>query len=136
MQDEIEKAVLAGTLTPQAAKALETLPPGAYCLHKSWGFGRIASLNLELNQIVVDFKSKKGHLMQPQYAAESLTPLPDNHILVRKVTETAALKTQAKEDPGGLVRSILKNYEGRATQDQISHALSGEIFNDAEFKRW
>lgn len=136
MQDEIEKAVLAGTLTQQAAKALEDLPPGAYCLHKSWGFGRIASLNLELNQIVVDFKSKKGHVMQSQYAAESLAPLPDNHILVRKVTETAAIKAQAKEDPGGLVRSILRNYEGRANQDQIANALSGEIFNEAEFKRW
>ncbi len=136
MQDEIEKAVTAGKLTPQAAKTLETIPPGAYCLHKSWGFGQVAELDFDLNRIVIDFKTKKGHVMQPQYAAESLTALPEEHILVRKVTRTEEIKRAAKENAGELVRSILRNYGGKATQDQIAQSLSGEIFNEAEFKRW
>jgi len=36
----------------------------------------------------------------------------------------------------GLVRLILASYGGKATQDQIAQALSGGIFNEAEFKRW
>ncbi len=136
MQEEIEKALQAGKLTAEAAAALEQLPQGAYCLHKSWGFGQIALVDLPLNQVVIDFKSKKGHTMQPQYAAESLAPLAANHILVRKVTETAVIKAMAKEDPAALVRLILQSHGGRATQDQIGTALEGEIFNAAEFKKW
>ena len=136
MQAEIEKAVQAGKITPHVASNLEKLPTGAYCLHKSWGFGRIAEVNFLLNHATIDFKTKKGHTMQLQYAAESLTPLPDDHILVRKVTEADVIKTLAKEDALALVRAILSNYGGKATQDQIAQALSGEIFNEAEFKRW
>ena len=123
-------------MTSAAGKALENLPAGAYCFHKSWGFGRIAELNFLLNQASIDFKTKQGHTMQLQYAAESLTPLPEDHILVRKVTDTAGIKAMARENPGGLVRLVLKSYNGRATQDQIAQALSGEIFNETEFKRW
>jgi len=136
MQAEIEKAVQAGKLTPRVASTLEKLPAGAYCLHKSWGFGRIAEINFLLNQATIDFKTKKGHSMQLQYAAESLTPLPEDHILVRKVTEAPVIKALAKEDSVALVRIILGNYGGKATQDQIAEALSGEIFNETEFKRW
>ena len=136
MQAEIEKAVQAGKLTPTVASSLEKLPAGTYCVHKSWGFGRIAEINFLLNQATIDFKSKKGHTMQLDYAAQSLTPLAENHILVRKATDAAGVKTLAKEDPVELVRSILCNFGGKATQDQIAESLSGEIFNDAEFKRW
>ena len=136
MQAEIEKAVQAGKITPHVASTLEKLPTGAYCLHKSWGFGRIAEINFLLNQAVIDFKTKKGHTMQLQYAAESLTPLPEDHILVRKETDAEAIKAMAKQDAVGLVRLILGSYGGKATQDQIAQALSGGIFNEAEFKRW
>ena len=136
MQAEIEKAVQAGTITPNAATTLENLPVGTHCLHKSWGFGRIAQINFLLNQATIDFKTKKNHTMQLQYAAESLTPLAEDHILVRKVTDAAAIKAMAKQDPVGLVCFILTSYGGKATQDQIAHALSGEIFNETEFKRW
>lgn len=136
MQAEIEKALQAGKLTPHVATSLEKLPAGTYCLHKSWGFGRIAEINFLLNQAVIDFQTKKGHTMQLEYAAQSLTPLPEDHILVRKVTDTAAIKLQAKDDAVGLVRSILENYGGRATQDQIAQALAGGIFNESEFKHW
>ena len=136
MQAEIEKAVQAGKLNSKAAAALEKLPEGTHCLHKSWGFGRIAEINFLLNQATIDFKNKKGHTMQLQYAAESLTPLSEDHILVRKVTDASAIKAMAKGDATGLVRLILTSFGGKASQDQIAQALSGEIFNEAEFKRW
>ena len=136
MQAEIEKAVQAGKINPRVASTLEKLPTGAYCLHKSWGFGRIAEINFLLNQAVIDFKTKKGHTMQLQYAAESLTPLAEDHILVRKETDAAAIKAMAKQDSVGLVRLILASYGGKATQDQIAQALSDGIFNETEFKRW
>src|SRR5687768_18523340 len=75
MNSEIEKAIEAGKLTSAAGAALEKLQPGTYVLHKSWGFGQIGSINFLVNQITINFKGRKGHAMQLQYAADSLQPI-------------------------------------------------------------
>ncbi|MGA9577992.1 MAG: GreA/GreB family elongation factor, partial [Terrimicrobiaceae bacterium] len=136
MNEELQQAVDAGKLTIQAAEALSRLEPGACCLHKSWGFGRVAEWSLLTGQIVVDFQTKKGHLMQAQYAAETLQPIPADHILARKISDPAAVKRQALEDPASLVREILRDYGGKAALDQIAAALGPEIFDSASFKKW
>ncbi len=136
MEAEIQKAVAAGKLTQPAAETLKRLPEGAFCFHKSWGFGKIASVNFLLNQVTIDFKGKKAHPMQLQYAAESLQPMTEEHILVQKATNLAALKKMAKEQPLELVRMVLKSYHGKATAEQIAQALAPEVMNEAEFKRW
>lgn len=136
MESEIKKAVESGKITPQAGNALAALKPGTYCLHKSWGFGRIDSLNFLVNQITVDFKTKKGHTMQLQYAAESLQAIPDGHVLAQKATNLDGVKAKAKEAPADLVASILRDFGGRATQEQIAQTLVGDVFTEAEFKRW
>jgi transcription elongation GreA/GreB family factor len=136
MDAEIQKAVDAGKLTAQAGHALEKLLPGSFCYHKSWGFGRVESVNFLVSQLTIDFRSKKGHSMQLQYAAESLQPIPPEHILALKASDLAGLKTRAKEDPTGLMRVILNSFGGKATQDQISQALMPEVFNETEWKRW
>src|SRR6202012_4965412 len=46
------------------------------------------------------------------------------------------LKATAKEDPVGLMRTILKSFGGKATQDQVSDALIPGVFNETEWKRW
>lgn len=136
MDPEIQKAVDAGKLTSQAAKTLEALAPGSYCFHKSWGFGRVDSLNFLVNQITIDFKGKKSHTMQLQYAAESLQPIPSEHILARKASDLPGVKAMAKDNPVGLVRLILHSYGNKATQDQIAQSLMGDVFNETEWKRW
>ena len=75
MDAELKAMVDAGNLNVKAAAALDQLKPQTFCLHKSWGFGQISSWNLLLNQIVVDFDTKKNHAMQLLYAAETLQPL-------------------------------------------------------------
>src|SRR5262245_51552732 len=136
MDTELEKLVEAGKLTPRAAEQLENLKPGTFCLHKSWGFGRVSEWNLLLNQIVIDFAEKKSHPMQAQYAAENLTPLGPEHFLARKATDLASIKNLARENPSALVRNILESLDGKATAQQISEWLVGDVFTEAEWKRW
>jgi transcription elongation GreA/GreB family factor len=136
MDAEIQKAVDAGKLTTQAGQALEKLLPGSYCYHKSWGFGRVESINFLVSQLTVDFRAKKAHSMQLQYAAESLQPIPPDHILALKASDLPGLKTRAREDPIGLMRTILNSFGGKATQDQVAQALMPEVFNETEWKRW
>ncbi len=136
MDAEIQKAVDAGKLTAKAAQALEKLLPGSFCYHKSWGFGRVESINFLVSQLTVDFHARKAHSMQLQYAAESLQAIPPGHILALKASDLPALKARAKEDPVGLMRVILESFGGKATQDQVSQALMPEVFNETEWKRW
>src|SRR5207244_13197455 len=113
MDAELQKLVEAGKLTSKAAEQLEKLKPGTFCLHKSWGFGRVREWNLLLNQIVIDFATKKSHPMQAQYAAENLTPLTQEHFLARKATDTALIKTLTKETQSELVQNILESLNDR-----------------------
>src|SRR6058998_4025983 len=103
MDAELQKLVEAGKLTSKAAEQLEKLKPGTFCLHKSWGFGRVTEWNVLLNQIVIDFASKKSHPMQVQYAAENLTPVAPEHFLARKAADLAAIKNLARENPTALL---------------------------------
>ena len=136
MDAELQKLVESGKLTSKAAEQLERLKPGAFCLHKSWGFGRVREWNLLLNQIVIDFATKKSHSMQVQYAAENLTPLPSDHFLARKATDLVSVKNLARENPAALVRNILESLDGKATALQIHEWIVGDIFTETEWKRW
>src|SRR6266567_4353548 len=136
MDPELEKLVEAGKLTSKAAEKLDALKPGTFCLHKSWGFGRIAEWNLLLNQILIDFAGKKAHPMQLQYAAENLTVIPAEHFLARKAGDLAATKKLAKDDPVALVRNILESLDGQATAQQISEWMVPDLFNETEWRRW
>jgi transcription elongation GreA/GreB family factor len=136
MQAEIKKAIDSGKLTVAAGEALDRLSPGTFVQHKSWGFGKIAGIDFLLAQVTIDFKTKKGHPMQLQYAAESLTVLPSEHIAARKVADLAGVKEQAKNDMVGLTRTILASFGDKATQEQIQQALVPEVMTEADFKRW
>jgi transcription elongation GreA/GreB family factor len=136
MDADLQALVDSGMIAAKTGDLLQQLKPGTYCQHKSWGFGRVHSWNLLLNQIVVDFQSKKHHAMQPQYAAESLQPLPDDHFLVRKATDPDALRAQARDDVPGFFTLLLKSFGGKLTQDQIQKAVAPEIIAEADFKKW
>jgi transcription elongation GreA/GreB family factor len=136
MDAELEKLVEAAKLTSKAAEKLDTLKPGTFCLHKSWGFGRVAEWNLLLNQILIDFIGKKGHAMQLEYAAENLTVIPAEHFLARKAGDLAATKKLAKDNPVAVVRNILESLDGSATAQQISDWMVPDMFTQAEWKRW
>jgi transcription elongation GreA/GreB family factor len=136
MDAELEKLVEAGKLTARQADQLQELKPGTFCLHKSWGFGRVAEWNLLLNQVLIDFPGKKAHPMQLSYAAENLTVIPPAHFLAKKATDLPGVKALIKKDPVALMRNILESLGGSATVTQISQMVLGDIFTEPEWKRW
>ena len=136
MDSDLQGLVDSGKIAAKTGQQLQQLKPGTYCQHKSWGFGQVKTWNLLLNQVVVDFESKKHHTMQPQYAAESLQPLPDDHFLVRKITQLDTLKAQARDDIPGFVAELLDGFGGKLTQDQMQKAVAPEIVPEAAFKKW
>jgi transcription elongation GreA/GreB family factor len=136
MDAALEKLVEAGKLTARQGDQLQELQPGTFCLHKSWGFGRVAEWNLLLNQVLIDFPGKKGHPMQLSYAAENLTVIPPAHFLAKKATDLPGIKELIKKDPVALMRNVLESLGGSATVTQISQLMLGDIFTEPEWKRW
>ncbi len=136
MTSEIQKAVDAGKLSAAAGQALEKLQPGTFVVHKSWGFGQVDAVNFLVSQMTIHFKTKKGHPMQLQYAAESLQAIESDHILAQIAADGAAVKARAKSDATGLMRSVLTSFGGKASQEQIAQAFVPAVFSDADFKKW
>jgi transcription elongation factor GreA len=136
MNPEIQKAVEAGKIPASSVATLEQLVEGACVTHKSWGFGRIAGIDFLLNQVRIDFTSKAGHLMQLEYAAQSLVPIEPDHILSRIALDAPAVRAEANNDPVAFTASVLANYGNKRTQEEFTRLLVPALFSEGDFKRW
>ncbi len=135
MKEEFEKLVAAGKLTKQQVEPLVTLTESRYCMHRSWGFGKITTIDTVFARFVIDFPSKSGHTMDLAFAADSLKPIPPGHILARKLADLKSLQQMAALHHLDLIKLVLESYGGRATMDQIQQALVPDVIVE-DWKKW
>ena len=135
MREEFDKMAAAGKIEGRHVEALVKLVESGYCSHKSWGFGQIKSVDPVFAKFTIDFPGKAGHSMALSFAAESLKPIPKNHILARKASDPAGLASLAAKDHLGLVKLVLESHGGKATQDQIMQTLVPDVIKD-DWKKW
>lgn len=116
---------------------LEAMEPGAYCNHRSWGFGQIKSYDSANNKLIIDFEDgKEGHGMDPAFCVDKLDILANNNILVRKRTEPGVIEELAKKAPADLMVEILKGCtENTASTAEIEGILS-RLMGPIKFKKW
>jgi transcription elongation GreA/GreB family factor len=136
MESDVSTVTLPENLSTALAEKLKQLAPGTYCLHRSWGFGKIKDWDTAHETVLIDFKSKAGHVMQFGYAAESLTPLAVDHVSVQKAQDPAALKKRAAEDPVAVIVDCIRSLGAQATADNIQNLLSPDVISAAEYKKW
>jgi len=136
MHPDLESLVTAGKLPAPAAEKLSLLEPGAYCLHPSWGPGRIASWELEDDRVRVDFEGKAGHDLKLEFAAKSLSLLPTVHVLARRVADRAGLTEMAEKQAADFVKLVLQSYGGRMMLDQFEEVVKPKVLSEARFKPW
>ncbi len=136
MHPELQKLITSAKLSPSDASKLDALPPGTVCQHKSWGLGKIAEWDLLGDKVLIDFETKTGHPMKLSFAADSLTPLPADHILARRINEPTSLQQMAKERPSALVELALKSCGNSLLIDDLEKLLTPRVVNTAEFKKW
>lgn len=136
MSPEVEKLVSAGKLSKTDGEKLSSIPVGACVLHKSWGAGRIAEWDLLADKVVVDFEDKKGHALKLSFAIGSLEPLPEDHLLARRVADLPGLQEMARERPADLVALALKSHGGKMSLDALEAALSPRVIPAADYKGW
>src|SRR6266568_4906932 len=135
MREEFEKMAAAGKLDRHYIESLVQLTSSGFCLHRSWGFGRIKTVDTVFARFTIDFPSKAGHTMDLAFAAESLKPIAKDHILARKASDLEGLRQLAATNHLELVKLVLNSYGGKATVDQIQQALVPEVIRD-DWKKW
>ncbi len=116
---------------------LEAMQPGAYCVHRSWGLGRIREYNERDNRLIIEFQGDRGtHAMDPVFCVDKLDVLDSSDILVRAQTEPEAIEAMIKSRPADLVVEILSRApESKATALEIETTLS-RLMGPARFKKW
>jgi transcription elongation GreA/GreB family factor len=135
MREEFEKLAAAGKLEVKHIEALVTLTASGYCHHRSWGFGRIKAIDTVFSRFTIDFQAKAGHHMDLGFAAESLKPIPRDHILARKAGDLEALRQMAALHHLDLIKVVLQSFGGRATLEQIQQVLVPDVIAD-DWRKW
>jgi transcription elongation GreA/GreB family factor len=135
MKEEFEKLVTAGKLDRNQVEPLVLLTTSGYCMHRSWGFGKITTVDTVFARFSIDFTGKPNHTMDLAFAAESLKPIPKDHILARKASDLEGLRQMAALHHLELIKLVLKSYGNRATLDQIQAVLVPDVIKD-DWKKW
>ncbi len=135
MREEFEKMAAAGKLDRHYIESLVQLTNSGFCMHRSWGFGRIKTVDTVFARFTIDFQNKAGHTMDLAFAAESLKPIAKDHILARKASDLEGLRQLAATNHLELVKLVLNSYGGKATVDQIQQALVPDVIRD-DWKKW
>src|SRR6266853_137744 len=135
MKEEFEKLLAAGKINRPHLEPLLQLVQSGYCMHRSWGFGKIKSVDTVFARLTIDFPNKPGHSMDLGFAAESLKAIPKDHILARKASDLESLRQMAATNHLELVKLVLNSYGGKATTDQIQQVLVPEVIRD-DWKKW
>lgn len=119
-----------------AREKLEAMQPGAYCLHRSWGFGRIREYDAVQGKLIIDFDDKQGHPMDPVFCVDKLEILAADNILVRRRTEPEVIDELIKKKPADLIVEILKSLpEQTAGSAEIENILS-RLLGPTKFRKW
>ena len=134
MREEFEKLAAAGKIEGRHVEPLTRLATGGFCMHRSWGFGRIKTVDTVFARFTIDFPGKPGHTMDLAFAAESLKPISREHILARKAADLDGLRQLAAHHLD-LIKVVLNSYDGRATTDQIQQVLVPDVIRD-DWKKW
>jgi transcription elongation GreA/GreB family factor len=135
MREEFEKLAAAGKIEGRQVEPLVQLTNSGFCSHRSWGFGRIKTVDTVFARFTIDFPGKPGHTMDLSFAAESLKPIAKDHILARKSVDLEGLQKTAALNHLDLIKIVLNSYGGRATLDQIQQVLVPDVIRD-DWKKW
>lgn len=136
MHPDVAKLVDAGRIPKSLGERLNQLSPGNFCLHKSFGAGRVREWDLPAKRVVVDFEKSANQVMDLQFALQKTEWIAADDFRARKIGENETLRALSGSDPAALVIHLLESHEGRMTADEIERQLCGAVIPADAFKKW
>ncbi|MAG14176.1 MAG: transcription elongation factor GreA [Spirochaetales bacterium] len=108
---------------------------GNFVCHRSWGVGRIASIDDD--EIVIDFARRRGHAMSLKMAVNALSSLARDHIWVlRTIWPKMKLHDKVKSDAKWALATVIKSHSNAANMKTIKAELCPGILTAGEWTSW
>lgn len=136
MHPDVAKLVEAGRIPKLVGERLSQLAPGKFCVHKSFGAGKVVDWDLPAKKVTIDFEKSQGQVMELQFAFGKTESIPDDDFRARKIEEIEELRTLSKRDPVELVVHLLESQGGSMSAEAMETELRGTVIPAAEFKKW
>ncbi len=136
MHPDVVKLVESGRIPQTVGERLSQLAPGSFCLHKSWGSGKVIDWDLFGGKVTIDFERESGRVMGLKLALEKTEPLEAEDFRAQKIEKIEELREQAQSDPATVVIQTLGAHGGSMKPDQIDRQLCGSVVPEANYKKW
>jgi len=136
MHPDVEKLVEAGKIPAPVGERLSQLAPGNFCLHKSFGAGKVTEWDFATKKITVDFENSSGQEMDLQFAMQKTEWIAVDDFRAVKIEQIEELRKLAKTDAVALVVHILESHGGTITGEAIEVLVSGAVIPAKDYKKW
>jgi len=115
----------------------EVMIPGNYCLHRSWGFGKIIDYIETDDRLIIDFEEgKTGHAMAPAFCADKLEVLSENDVLVISRTNPDRINELIKKKPCDLIVLILETADSQSMMASEIERVLARLIGVVKYKKW
>ncbi|MGL4399570.1 MAG: GreA/GreB family elongation factor [Luteolibacter sp.] len=136
MHPDVAKLVEAGRIPKPVGERLSQLAPGNFCIHKSFGAGKVVDWDLPAKKVTIDFEKSAGQAMELQFAFQKTEWIGPEDFRAKKIEHIEELRSLVKSDPLALVVHLLESHGGSMTGDALEKELSGAVIPEANFKKW
>lgn len=134
---DLEQYLAANPDLREERARLETLHPGTWVLHRSWGLGQITGYLSAESKVVIDFENNRtGHAMDPRFCLAKLEILPPRSIVVRQRQNPAEIEAMIKGAPNDLIAEILRDAPSRQLSSTDLEKTLGRLLGENRFKKW
>jgi len=116
---------------------LESMQPGAYCVHRAWGMGQIRRYDAQDNRLIIDFEDgREGHGMDPAFCVEKLDILADGDLLVLSRQEPDRIQEMIKKQPVEIIVEILSRTATQTAGNTEIEATLSRLIGPTKYKKW
>ena len=136
MHPDVAKLVESGRIPQNVGERLSQLAPGCFCLHKSWGSGKVVDWDLFGGKVTIDFEREEGRVMGLKLALEKTEALEADDFRAHKIEQIEELRALAQSDPAVVVIRTIESHGGSMKPDQIDRELCGSVIPEEDYKRW
>ncbi len=136
MHPDVAKLVEAGRIPKPVGERLSQLAPGNFCIHKSFGAGKVVDWDLPAKKVTIDFEKSTGQAMELQFAFQKTEWIGSDDFRAKKIEQLEELRGLVKSDPLALIVHLLESHGGSMTGDALEKELSGAVIPEANFKKW
>jgi transcription elongation GreA/GreB family factor len=136
MHPDVAKLVEAGRIPKPVGERLSQLAPGNFCVHKSFGAGKVIDWDLPGKKVIIDFEKSAGQAMELQFAFQKTEWIAAEDFRAKKIEQIEELRALVKSDPLALIVHLLQSHGGSMTGDALEKELSGAVIPEVGFKKW